>query len=69
LVEKIDGSNPQVLGGEGEYPWASWGPDGAQIACLGSSPALRKSEPQDKRGVLLPLPKGWKPHWGLPKFS
>ena len=35
----------------------------------GASPALRKSEPQDKRGVLLPLPKGWKPHWGLPKFS
>jgi hypothetical protein len=35
----------------------------------GLSPALRKSEAQDKRGVLLHLPKGWKPHWGLPKFS
>ena len=35
----------------------------------GPSQALRKMEPQDKHGVLLHLPKGWKPHWALPKFS
>ena len=25
---------PDRLGGEGEYPWASWSPDGEQVACL-----------------------------------
>jgi Tol biopolymer transport system component len=34
VVANSDGSNPQVWGGEGEYPWASWGPDGTQVACL-----------------------------------
>ena len=29
-----DGSNPTVLGQGGEYPWASWSPDGKQVACL-----------------------------------
>ena len=29
-----DGRNAQVYGKKGEYPWASWGPDGKQIACL-----------------------------------
>ena len=34
VVANSDGTNPQVLGGEGEYPWASWGPSGEQVACL-----------------------------------
>jgi Tol biopolymer transport system component len=29
-----DGTDPQVFGKPGEYPWASWSPDGHQIACL-----------------------------------
>ena len=29
-----DGSGPRAFGGEGEFPWASWSPDGKQIACL-----------------------------------
>ena len=29
-----DGSTPTVLGKVGEYPWASWSPDGKQVACL-----------------------------------
>ena len=29
-----DGSTPTVLGQDGEYPWASWSPDGKQVACL-----------------------------------
>ncbi len=29
-----DGSTPTVLGQGGEYPWASWSPDGKQVACL-----------------------------------
>jgi Tol biopolymer transport system component len=29
-----NGTEPQVFGSKGEYPWASWSPDGKQIACL-----------------------------------
>jgi len=29
-----DGSTPTVLGQGGKYPWASWSPDGKQVACL-----------------------------------
>jgi Tol biopolymer transport system component len=34
VVANSDGTNPQVLGAEGEFPWASWSPDGKQIASL-----------------------------------
>jgi Tol biopolymer transport system component len=34
VVANSDGTNPQVLGGEGEFPWASWSTDGRQIASL-----------------------------------
>ena len=34
VVANRDGTNPQVLGNEGEFPWASWSPDGRQIASL-----------------------------------
>jgi len=33
VIANADGSGPQVYGKE--FPWASWGPDGRQIACLG----------------------------------
>jgi len=29
-----DGTNMKVFGKSGEYPWASWSPDGRQISCL-----------------------------------
>ena len=34
VIAKADGSDPQPHGEEGAYPWASWSPDGKQIACL-----------------------------------
>jgi Tol biopolymer transport system component len=34
VIASADGSNPQPQGEEGEWPWASWSPDGKQIACL-----------------------------------
>lgn len=34
MIANADGSQPVVFGRKGEYPWASWGPDGKQIACL-----------------------------------
>jgi Tol biopolymer transport system component len=29
-----DGGNPQVYGSQGDYTWASWGPQGDKIACM-----------------------------------
>ena len=34
LVANSDGSQPVVLGKPGEYPWASWSPNGRQFATL-----------------------------------
>jgi hypothetical protein len=34
VIADANGSNPAVRGREGEYPWASWSPDGKQVACL-----------------------------------
>lgn len=34
VIADAGGSNPVVLGKDGEYPWATWSPDDAQIACL-----------------------------------
>ena len=31
---RADGSKPVQIGGDREFPWASWSPDGKQIACL-----------------------------------
>ncbi len=34
IIANADGSNAAVLGRNGEFPWASWSPDGKQISCL-----------------------------------
>jgi WD40 repeat protein len=34
VIANADGSNPQSQGADGEYPWASWSPDGKQLSCL-----------------------------------
>ncbi|HSW00803.1 MAG TPA: hypothetical protein VLI39_11565 [Sedimentisphaerales bacterium] len=34
MISDPDGSNPVQVGGDREFPWASWSPDGKQIACL-----------------------------------
>ncbi len=34
VISRSDGSRAEALGKTGEYPWASWSPDGKQIACL-----------------------------------
>ncbi len=34
VIAKADGSDPKPQGEEGAYPWASWSPDAARIACL-----------------------------------
>jgi Tol biopolymer transport system component len=34
VLAASDGSTPTVVGQAGEFPWASWSPDGKQLACL-----------------------------------
>jgi Tol biopolymer transport system component len=34
VVSKADGTDPEVLGASGEYPWASWSPDGRSLVTL-----------------------------------
>jgi Tol biopolymer transport system component len=34
VIANADGTNPHILGAPGDYPWASWSPDGKKIACL-----------------------------------
>jgi len=34
MIAGPDGCNPVQIGGDREFPWASWSPDGKQIACL-----------------------------------
>ncbi len=33
-LARADGAGAQTLGGDGEFPWASWSPDGRQLLCL-----------------------------------
>ena len=34
VIARADGSQAVALGGELEYPWASWSPDGKQLLCM-----------------------------------
>ena len=34
VIADADGANPSAIGKEGEYPWASWSPDGKRVSCL-----------------------------------
>ncbi len=34
VIARFDGSQAVTLGGDGEFPWASWSPDGKQLLCM-----------------------------------
>lgn len=34
VIMRNDGSEAVALGGDGEFPWASWNPDGTQLLCM-----------------------------------
>jgi Tol biopolymer transport system component len=34
VIARTDGTDLRTLGKEGEYPWASWMPDGKHVSCL-----------------------------------
>ncbi len=56
-VADVDGGNVQVLGKEGEWPWASWGPDGRQIACLYRREGRIRLVDLSTRKVVRELPR------------
>jgi dipeptidyl aminopeptidase/acylaminoacyl peptidase len=55
VIAKSDGSDPVAFGGEGEFTWANWGPEGKRLACL----SLRGIEIVDikTKEVLKKLPR------------
>lgn len=55
VMANADGSDPIPYGKDGEYPWASWSPDGKQIACLEKS-NIRIYD-MESRTVLKELPR------------
>lgn len=34
ILARANGESAESLGGDGEYPWATWSPDGRQLLCL-----------------------------------
>ena len=55
VIAGADGSNPVQVGGDREFPWASWSPDGKQIACL-TQKGIQIVDLQTKR-VVRELPR------------
>jgi len=55
MIAEPDGSNPVQIGGDREFPWASWSPDGRQIACL-TQKGIQVVDLETKK-VLRELPR------------
>jgi hypothetical protein len=51
-----DGSNAEVFGGQGEYTWASWGPEGKRIVDLATKEVIGRL---DRKGFFQQLT--WSP--------
>lgn len=56
VIANADGSNPVVQGRAGEYPWASWSPDGKQIACLYKKEGLIRIHDLETKKVVKEMP-------------
>ena len=56
VIAKADGTNPQPQGEDGAYPWASWSPDGKQIACLYKREGLIRIFDLDTQKQVRQLP-------------
>ncbi len=56
MIAAPDGSKPVQIGGEREYPWASWSPDSEQIACLTQKEGIQVVDLETKK-VARQLPR------------
>lgn len=57
VVANADGSDPVVQGGEGEWPWASWSPDGKLFACLYKREGKITIIEADSKKLIKTLPR------------
>ena len=57
VIANADGSNPAAQGGEGEWPWASWSPDGKRFACLYKREGKITIVEADSKKVIKTLPR------------
>ncbi len=55
MIADAEGSNPVQIGVDREFPWASWSPDGKQIACL--TPKGIQIVDLQTRAVVRELPR------------
>lgn len=62
VIANADGTNPVAKGSAGDYPWASWSPDGRQVACLAKTgieirdlASGRVTRTLDRRGIYQQL--------------
>jgi Tol biopolymer transport system component len=56
MIAESDGSKPVQIGGDREFPWASWSPDGRQIACLAQKEGIQVIDLETKK-VVRQLPR------------
>ena len=57
VVANADGSDPKPQGKDGEYPWASWSPDGKQLACLYKREGKIRIVDLETKTVVKELPR------------
>jgi Tol biopolymer transport system component len=57
VVASADGSEPKVLGEDGDLPWACWSPDGKQVSCLYKKQGLIRVIDIATRQVVRELPR------------
>ena len=57
VIANADGSNPVVQGRIGEWPWASWSPDGKMLACLYRREGVIRIIHADTKLVIQEFPR------------
>jgi Tol biopolymer transport system component len=56
MIAEPNGAKPVQVGGDREFPWASWSPDGKQIACLAQKEGIQVVDLETKK-VIRQLPR------------
>ncbi len=57
VIANVDGTTPEVMGAENEWPWASWSPDGKQLACLYKREGVIRTFDLESRKMVKELPR------------
>lgn len=55
MLARADGGGATAIGADGEFPWASWSPDGKRISCL-TKKGIRIVDLSDKK-VVREMPR------------